>query len=140
MADPSNYDQVQDETVSVNVKVLKDLVAAVEEAGLGDLTPTEWVESQEPIPFSDMSIYPRYVHGGHLVDDGSQPRLRCICHAYPAPPFNPFWGIEGHAEEKVGITHYDAAKHENWILTFGETTKTERLARIAEVKAALGGA
>ncbi len=132
MGVPSSYDDDQDEIMSVNKKVIFDLIAQVEALGGGDVTPTEWVEATEPIPFSDTAVFPPYVIGGHLVAFKDN-KWQCVCHSSPPHPFNPFWGVEGHPDEGVGIDHYDAALHDAYILTFGETTKTERLARIQEV-------
>ncbi len=132
MSTPSGYDATQDDDITVNKKVLVDLIAQVEALGGGDVTPTEWKEMAEPVPFTDRAVYPPYVLAGHLVAyiDG---QWQCICHNVPKAPFNPHWGIEGHPEEGVGIAKYVPADHDQFILTFGETTQAERLARIQEV-------
>ncbi len=116
----------------MNKKVIVDLINQVEALGGGDVTPPEWIAAQEPIPFSDTAVFPPFVIGDHLVayKDG---KWQCVCHDVPTPPFNPFWGVEGHPLEGVGISKYIPETHDQWILAFGETTKANRLARIAEV-------
>ncbi len=129
MPDPSDYDQEQDSDSRELFTKFQDWITS---QGGPDLTPTEWKELEEPVPFSDRAIYPPYVVGGHLMvwKNGG---WYCGCHAYPEIAFNPYWGVEGHRWEKVGIHIYDPSTHDPWIHTFGETTKSERLARIQEV-------
>ncbi len=129
---PSDYDTSQDQNITVNKKVLEDLIQKVELLGGGDATPTEWVAAEEPVPFSDQAVYPPYVVAGHLVawKNGS---WLCACHSYPAAPFNPWWGVKDHPNELVGIQKYNPEIHDDWIIQFGDLEKPDRLARIQEV-------
>ncbi len=132
MSEKSEYDSEQDATVEINVKTLKALIQTVERFTGQDVTPTEWIAAEEPVPFTDQAVYPPYVIAGHLVGYVNG-QYQCICHDKPPQPFNPYWGVEGHPLELIGIRKYDAEKHSDFILTYGDREKPDRLARIAEV-------
>lgn len=133
MPDKSSYDEEQDSTQRELFQDFQDWVTA---QGGPNLIPTEWKELIVPVPFTDRAVYPPWVAGGHLLvwKNGG---WFCGCHEYPDPPFNPFWGVEDHPLEAVGIHKYKATAHDEWILTYGEITKSERLDRIAEVLEAM---
>ncbi len=101
-----------------------------------DLRRTEWKELVVPVPWTDRAAFPPFVGGGHLLvwKNGG---WYCGCHTYPDGPFNPFWGVEDHPLEAIGIHKYDPQVHAEWIVTYGEVTKTERLDRIAAVMKAM---
>ncbi len=132
MPEPSDYDSEQDATVEINVKTLKALIQTVERFTGENVTPTEWVVAAEPVPFTDQAVYPPYLVAGHLVE-WKNGHWECVCHDHPQAPFNPYWGVEGHPLELVGIQKYDAEKHAVYILSYGDREKPDRLARIAEV-------
>ncbi len=128
----ADVDAEQTDEILINKKVILDLIARVEDLGGGDVTPTEWEDIDEPIPYTDRAVFPPYVVADHLVSyqDGL---WLCSCHPRPPAPFNPFWGIEGHEFEAVGAHKYVAATHDQWIEAYGEITKAERLERIAHI-------
>lgn len=128
--DPTDYDQQQDDQLSEQDEMARRFAEWIKSQGGPDIGLERWEKQDEPIPFSDTAVYPMYVHGGHLVDDGAQGKLRCICHQYPEAPFNPFWGIKNHKQERIGIEHYKSVDHETWIRGYADVTKVDRLERI----------
>ncbi len=134
MSAPSDYDEQQDDQALLQREMLLKFNDWLKAQGGPDLTPTEWEELDEPVPFSDVAVFPTYVYAGHLVDDGGQGKLRCVCHGYPRAPFNPYWGVENHEFERIGLEKYNPEIHDEWIFSFGETTKAERLERISELR------
>jgi len=133
-AGPSSYDDEQDATQKEMWVAFQKWLTS---QGGPTITPPQWAEINEPIPFSDPAVFPIYVYGGHLVDDGGQGKIRCLCHDYPKAPFNPFWGIKNHPNELVGIEKFKAETHGDWILTYGTTKASDRLERIASILEAM---
>ncbi len=133
MVNQGDVDAGQDAELDTQQDLLRKLIAIAQQEGYGDITPTEWQELEEPVPFSDRAIYPPYVVGGHLVKFQNNAWVDA-CHDFPPHPFNPFWGVAGHQNELVGLEEkYVPATHDQWIGDFGEVTKADRLARIAEL-------
>jgi len=120
--------------IQVNQETLNKLMKALEAAGVApDLRPTEWKDAEPgPIPFTDKALSPVYLVGDHLVKY-SKGRYVDACCPIPEGPFNPFWGLKDHPNERIGILSFSAKKHTDFILDHGKNTKSIRLERIAEV-------
>jgi len=129
----TEYDEKQDDRIQEIIDTNRKLLNYLHQTGqTPDLTPPSWKDVSEPIPWTDRAIYPPYVYGNHLVawKNGS---YQCICHDTPPTPFNPFWGIEGHESEAVGINKYDPEDHNRHLVGFGELTQAQRVGRAMEV-------
>ncbi len=99
---------------------------------------TELREQHYPIEHIDRANNPPYIVGGKLVEWKWNNWYAVDC---PAPPFNPYWGLQTHLFEKIGIDLYDPTKHDAY-LTYvtddrhNEWTMQDRADRAAAVKAA----
>ncbi len=101
--------------------------------------PTEWIEDRlVPVPWVDRATCPPYIVAGYLMERRGADLCRVDA---PEMPFNPWWGINGHPKEGLGIDHYVAADHAGYLLPCSDErgdliSQAARAARAAAVKAA----
>lgn len=99
---------------------------------------TELKDPDYPIMHVDRANNPPYIVAGKLVEWKWNNWYAIDC---PAPPFNPYWGLQGHIWEKIGIDYYDATKHDIFLTLVSDDrhemwTMEDRADRAAAVKAA----
>lgn len=127
-------DATQDALIEVNQATLNKLMAMLAAKGIApDLRPTEWKDpAPGEVPFTDGARNHIYLVGEHLVK-WSKGRYVDACCAIPEAPFNPYWGLEGHKFERIGIMQFRIKKHAEFIYDYGNNTRSIRLERIAAV-------
>lgn len=133
-SEQTHTDASQDSQIQLNQETLNKLMKWMEKQGdAPDLRPQEWKDQEPgPIPFTDQALSPVWLVNGHLVKY-SKGRYVDACCAMPEPPFNPYWGIRDHPNERIGIMKFSKKKHEQFIYDYAEHTHSLRLERIAEV-------
>jgi len=134
-ADPQvQTDATQDSQIQMNQETMNKFLKWMADTGQSpDFRPDDWKQSEPgPIPYTDNALFPVFLINGHLVKR-SGGRYVDACHEVPPAPFNPYWGLKDHTNERIGILAFDKKAHKPYILDHGQVTRSQRLERIAEV-------
>lgn len=133
--DQTSVDATQDEQIEMTQETVEKMLRWFEAQGgqMPDLRPESWKEAEPgPIPYTDQAICHPYLFAGHLVKRSGGRYVDACCPA-PEAPFNPYWGLDGHPNELIGIMKFSKKSHTEFIKPWGGFTAAQRLQRIAEV-------